>query len=109
MVTKEKTRGGINQEFSVNMYTLLYIKQMTNQGHYKRKQTKGKQTKPHVFSSSGYQDWDVLVANFLPTTVNNHQTNQLESCNFIRMNCRHKTLNGNGYPENIIYNIMSFL
>ena len=30
MVTKGKGGGGINQEFGINTYTLLYIKQITN-------------------------------------------------------------------------------
>ena len=29
MVTKEKVGGGINQEFGMNIFTLLYIKQIT--------------------------------------------------------------------------------
>ena len=32
MVTKEGRGRGINQEFEINVYTLLYIKQITNKG-----------------------------------------------------------------------------
>ena len=31
-VTKEERWGGINQEFEINRYTLLYIKQVSNKG-----------------------------------------------------------------------------
>ena len=30
MVTKGESGGGINQEFGINIYTLLYIKYITN-------------------------------------------------------------------------------
>ena len=32
MVTKEEMWGGKNQEFEINRYTLLYIKQINNKG-----------------------------------------------------------------------------
>ena len=80
---------------------------MTNQDHYKSKQ-KNKQN--FTYSQAlGVRTEMSLVAIFLPTRVNNHQTNQLQWCNFIGLNCSHKTLNGNDYTENIIYNLMSFL
>ena len=75
MVIKGEMRGGINYKFGINIYTLLYIKQITNMDLL---YSTGNSTQYFVMANMGIETKtvDICIAGLLCST---HVVNQMYS------------------------------